>query len=322
MIKCILTILTLITWVTLSPGQNLAPNPSFEDTIQCPISLSDYGSVVSWSSYSESVDYYNTCNTDPFPSCGVPSNWYGYQNPKTGNAYYGMLTYVGNSSYREIIGGQLTSSLVIGQKYFASMNVCSANITIESGYGANKLGFRFTNKAYSITNPIPINNFAHIYSNNIVTDTLNWTKLFGSFKADSAYGFVAIGNFFDSANTDTIGWCNCGTQSAYYYIDDICISTDSLYALNYIGINELNFSSTYKIYPNPMHQTATLEFDNPTKLNCTFSLHDLHGQLVKKITNISTDNIKIERQNLKNGLYFFKLHTDRQVILTGKLLLD
>lgn len=315
--KYIQTILILTTWATISNAQiNLAPNPSFEDTLQCPISLADFGSVVSWSSYSGTADYYNICNTDPFPSCGVPGNWYGFQYPHSGNAYYGIITYGGVT---EIIGAPLTTSLIIGQKYYTSMHVCSANITIESGYGANKLGFLFMNSSYDFSNPVPINNFAQVYSNSIVTDTLNWTKLFGSFVADSAYSFVAIGNLFDNAHTDTIGWCNCGTQVAYYYIDDVCISTDSIYTATYTGIKESNKTSNYKVYPNPTTQFAKLEFNNPTKQNCTLTIYDFRGQVEQSIKNITSNEIEIERRNITNGLYFFQLRSDKQIIASGKL---
>lgn len=98
-------------------------------------------------------------------------------------------------------------------------------------YASNKIGVLFTNDEYeSLSNPAPLPaNFAHFYSNTIITDTLDWTIISGSFIADSAYKYIMIGNFFDNNQTayltvldSLLGECS------YYFIDDVCVSTDSL----------------------------------------------------------------------------------------------
>ena len=87
-----------------------------------------------------------------------------------------------------------------------------------------------------------------------------------------------------------------------------------------VGVNESNSENlNLKIYPNPTNFTATIEFDNPTNQNCTLTIFDLRGQLVRTIKNITTDKVEIERQSLARGLYFFQLCTDRQIFATGKL---
>lgn len=89
-----------------------------------------------------------------------------------------------------------------------------------------------------------------------------------------------------------------------------------------LEINSSDFYSSTLLYPNPTNQFATLEFNNPTKQNCTFTLYDLRGQILRTMKNITKEKIEIERQNLVNGLYFFKLYTDRQIIATGKLTIE
>ena len=88
------------------------------------------------------------------------------------------------------------------------------------------------------------------------------------------------------------------------------------------GINLYPTNSSFKLYPNPTDQFAILEFNNPTKQNCTLTLYDLHGQNVRTINNITADKVEIERQDLASGLYFFQLRTDRQIIATGKLTIE
>jgi hypothetical protein len=89
-----------------------------------------------------------------------------------------------------------------------------------------------------------------------------------------------------------------------------------------IGIQENSPLDNYRIYPNPTTLSATLEFKNPTKQECTLTLYDLHGQLLRTIKNITTDKVEIERQSLASGLYFFQLRTEKQIIATGKLTIE
>jgi len=306
---------------TLGLAQNLVPNPSFEDFVECPISLGDFDNSVGWSNYSQTADHFHSCHTEAL-SVSVPSNWYGFQYPNSGDAYCGMISYTGSNNYREIIGAELLSPLIIGQKYYASMHVCSANETIESGYGANRLGFKFTNSSYDVLNPIPIDNFAHIYSDSIVVDTLNWVRLFGSFTADSAYTHVAIGNFFDINNTDTIDWSGWGTQVAYYFIDDISVSTDSLFMLNTNNLNSVSTHRKFNIYPNPTNQYAILQFDKLSQANHTLTLYDIRGRSIKTIVGIFTEEITIDTSELPCGIYIFQMHAERQLQFTGKLFVE
>ncbi|MBK5285725.1 MAG: hypothetical protein JJE25_10010, partial [Bacteroidia bacterium] len=103
-------------------AQNLVPNSSFEDTVSCPSALID--NAVGWSSYRGSPDYFNSCNNQSLSSYGAPSNYWGFQFARTGNAYVGLSTYTSlTSTWREYIGIQLSQSLIIGQQYFVSFFV-------------------------------------------------------------------------------------------------------------------------------------------------------------------------------------------------------
>lgn len=87
-------------------------------------------------------------------------------------------------------------------------------------------------------------------------------------------------------------------------------------------IFETSINKDWIIYPNPTGQTATLAFENSQNRNCTLTLYDTYGRLVRTITDITKDRVEIERQNLTSGLYFFQLHSDRKVIVTGKLKIE
>lgn len=89
------------------------------------------------------------------------------------------------------------------------------------------MGCTLSTLPYSVGNPFPINNQSLFHSDSILTDTVNWIKLSTSFIADSAYQYLIIGNFYDDNNTDTLSVNNIGNVG-YYYIDDVCLTTDSI----------------------------------------------------------------------------------------------
>jgi len=120
-------------------------------------------------------------------------------------------------------------------------------------------------------------------------------------------------------------YVNPTVNTTYIVEQDLCgtITYDTINIIVLpVGINENGLASKIKLYPNPFTNVATLQFDNSTKQNCTLTLYDLRGQVVRTMKNITADKVEIERQNLINGLYFFQLRTERQIIATGKLTIE
>jgi gliding motility-associated-like protein len=234
------TILRIIMWLPILImfmsinsffSQNIVPNPSFEDTNYCPFFLGDLTPIVEWESFGNTPDCFHTCSSSTIQ---VPNNsGFGYQYPRSGNSMVGIITYVweqdpGWPNYREYIGAQLLEPLEIGEKYYISFYInCAGYIPNNQHIGSNKTGVRFYENLPS-TNIQP-NNFSHVYSDSIITDTVNWYKIQGSIIADNSYQYIVIGNFFNHLQTDTIifGGDPFGGSSAYYYIDDVCVSKDS-----------------------------------------------------------------------------------------------
>lgn len=105
-IICILSIL----YSHIGIAQNLVPNPSFEDTVHCPIGQGLIDEAQGWYHAGYSVDYFNPCANASGASNGVPNNWVGSQLAYDGNSYVGMVTYVVffQQGVREHMGVQLT----------------------------------------------------------------------------------------------------------------------------------------------------------------------------------------------------------------------
>src|SRR5689334_6489237 len=96
-----------------SYGQNLVPNPGFDNYIVCPNGARQVYRCVSWSDFGMSPDYWGSCA----PNLSLPDIVFGYQYPHSfgcimGLATWGISTLPAN--LREIIGAPLITPTVIG----------------------------------------------------------------------------------------------------------------------------------------------------------------------------------------------------------------
>jgi hypothetical protein len=297
-------------------AQNLVPNPSFEDTVQCPTGYSQSTYAQGWTININSTDYYHACSNTPWFS--TPNANMGYQCPANGNAYCGFIPYspILHSS-EEFIGCKLLNPLIIGTKYFVTFKISFANL---SNCGIDKLGALFTNTFYNSTSidaTILQNNFAHVYSATILNDTTNWTTIGGSFIPDSSYEYILIGNFFNNNNLicfDT----TINNLYEYYYIDDVCVSTDSLTCEISNGPNVcdsiVNISNSYEnenitLYPNLTNDKIFVDF--PYSQKTTIKIYDLMGQLLFDKSFLEK-NITIDLSYYPDGMYSIQVQQDNK----------
>ena len=287
---------------------NLVVNPSFEDTVSCPFASGDIDKATGWTSFCGSPDFFHTCNQFDF---GVPNNVFGYQMPASGNTYAGFATYSNSApNSREFPTSPLSSPLTIGIKYYISFKVVlPLNSISQVNSASNKIGAMFTTGVY----PCNITNNPPVFTDSIITDTLNWTRIKGSFVADSAYTYLAIGNFFDDANTDTTIFFNDFTYNAYYFLDDVAVSTDSAFVYNYsytTGLTESNLKNQITLYPNPVNDYLTVNqsFDEPYDL----LIYNTLGQQLYKENDITTNNKIIDASQFNVGLLLINIKSKNQ----------
>lgn len=297
---------------------NLVPNPSFENYTICPSTNANITDCANWMNFGNSPEYFNGCAGTTgmgIPSCGG----FGFQYPHSGIAHAGLVSWLnpaGSSgpNYREFIGVQLTSNLQIGIKYFLSFYInwsAYPHNSPQSKVASNKIGLRFSTVASSSVMIAPINDFAHLYSNVIYTDTVNWLRVSGSFIADSAYNYIILGNFFSDVNTDTSsisGGLLIGNIGAYYFVDDVCVSTDSTYNANWTSINSHDKQQDYlfKFFPNPASNILFIE--SMEEIEDLF-LHDLLGNLIYELYAIKNKKIKFELESIPKGIYTIRIRT-------------
>ncbi len=76
-----------------------------------------------------------------------------------------------------------------------------------------------------------------------------------------------------------------------------------------------------KLYPNPVTEFATIEFDNIHGVNHSFHLFDMTGREVNVIKNIHGSSLRFEREGLNDGLYIYRLSGENGAVAEGKILL-
>jgi Secretion system C-terminal sorting domain len=318
--KQLLLLLCILSMQNASAQFNLVPNPSFEDTVYCPFGTNQLDACANWLNFGNSPDYFNVCSN---PAFAVPNSVFGFQYAHTGNAYAGAAFYRGpntpnSPNYREPIGIELLSSLTIGQKYFISFYVVNAGVN-NGSIACDKQGINFYTVPFDSCCPPTLLNTAKLFTDSILLDTLNWTKISGSFIADSAYRFLCINNFFNDINTDTVITSPFSIPyHAYYYIDDVCVSTDSIFNETWTGLNQFESKSEIiDISPNPSNGYFTV--DSPVPI-LRYRIFNMQGQLIEDLNFNATNNFELDLQDQPSGIYILNIYS-KHYTSTHKIIL-
>jgi gliding motility-associated-like protein len=227
---------------SLNGQTNLTFNPSFEDTVCCPESYYMIECSLHWYqpnpsidpfhmfSTNSSTDYYHPCNSSQYPPY-MPS-YLSRGFPRSGGAFSGLLFSYPNhpnySSYREYLCGSLKKPLLKNHYYYIQIYVLP--LVFSSGVAAaGDIGVYFSKDSilnsttsFNLLPEIP----QYKSSSIIACDTMNWTRIKGSFIALGGEMHFAIGNFEDDQHTILQNCRNPGTtpfSPAYYYIDDVSV---------------------------------------------------------------------------------------------------
>jgi len=90
-------------------------------------------------------------------------------------------------------------------------------------------------------------------------------------------------------------------------------------SINNMPKNEIGM----QISPNPFSTSTTMKITgNKGTEPISFLLYDLTGKEAKVKCTVAGQQINIERGNLTNGIYFYKLLQDNKIIGTGKLMVE
>lgn len=188
----------------------------------------------------------------------------------------------------------------------------------------------------------PLNlNSAGLVSMKVQTDGFspptsdNCEVYFGTGNPDPSIGnFVLIGNIsymqpqfqwidtsFNISTLSDSGYLAFKYKTIYaawrtYKIDSIIVSQS-------VGIDEKNNKNNFiaSLSPNPFTSFSTIKFNSYLN-DVDITIFNLQGQKAKAISNFSGSQFKLERDNLKNGIYFIQFSRENDIIKTEKIIIS
>jgi hypothetical protein len=302
--------------VLFSFAQNLVPNPSFEEYLECPFSTAElHYQLVDWYSWQESPDFFHVCSNDLNGFAGVPENAWGNQAPISGVAYAGLAIYLDYfENGREYMATPLNEPLEIGQEYYMMFHtsLCDDGFSSLSRCGASNIGMRFfKDPEYTAfppdANPLEPDNFAHLNYSQVLVDSENWTLVSGWFTADDAYNWVAIGNFFNDDQTDFEVLNTTDACSAVYYIENVCVALSAEECDYLMTIDSGEKSEGIGIYPNPA--SSVVQLDLPKNQRYNLNIFSTQGQLIYSMNHIISGH-RFDVSSFNKGVYVLRFDSN------------
>ncbi len=232
--RFVLFCFVLFCFTLKTKGQNLVPNPSFEQHIDC--SNQYVNNAVYWCNVmtpSGNSTYYNSCQNNSLfktPYQYFDACFTSYQIPHEGNAYIDIGSFVMSANQESSIPQvKLIDTLTAGKVYCVTYYVSVWN---NAKYTIDKLGALLTPTPFPcFVVGGPTVAIAGNYTPQVVTtsgvaigDTLNWTEVSGIFTAAGNEAYLAIGDFFTHAqhHIQNTYPTNCNGL-ALYYVDDVSV---------------------------------------------------------------------------------------------------
>ncbi len=205
---------------------NYVSNGSFEDYFTYSI----YSIPYNWGAL-DSLKYYGGILRS---TSQIPTNYYGYQQTKHGDNYLIYTPYCPTciTNKRAYPKNRLKQILKPSTTYCVTFFV---SLTHQSTHGIDAIAAYFgdssidtikkCNDPIVYLSPQIVNS-----SNNVITDTLNWVAITGTFVAQGNEKYMLIGNFKSDANTNMIltNSTNLPANFTEYYVDAVsCIEVDA-----------------------------------------------------------------------------------------------
>ncbi len=182
---------------------NYVSNGSFEDFYDCSPPFYPINKVKSWlsiDSISFAGVYLSKCNNY------VPKFGSRYQYPKLGNSHVMATFFNPNGIGRSYPKNRLKKNLIAGKTYCIRFYVNISDVSPEGmdGFGAyfgdgtidtiTKCTVPLTFLTPQVKNPL----------GNVITDTLNWVPITGTFTANGTEKYLVLGNFLADNSVTTI----------------------------------------------------------------------------------------------------------------------
>ena len=95
---------------------------------------------------------------------------------------------------------------------------------------------------------------------------------------------------------------------------------DNFVTVQLLGLDQVTVPNTLvKVYPNPFKEVATIEIEGETFTTVEFELYDLTGRMIYQKTS-KDSSFNIQKANLTQGVYVYRIVADGKLLNTGKLI--
>ncbi len=71
-----------------------------------------------------------------------------------------------------------------------------------------------------------------------------------------------------------------------------------------------SINDNFVVYPNPIIDYATIKLPREVEIN-QIDIINVYGKTVRRITEVQSNIVSIQRENLPNGIYFIRIHAEK-----------
>ena len=138
-----------------------------------------------------------------------------------------------------------------------------------------------------------------------------------------------ISDFNTNYNPDVMIKMHMWSSACVVYPDfptSFNLTTGNTYTYTYTYASPVNENAEQKneinVFPNPLNNIVNIQFPNPENKKHTLIIYNAKGQVIHKIENITSGEVKVENINCEGGLNFFQLQNEKGTVEQGKLIIE
>ncbi len=149
--------------------------------------------------------------------------------------------------------------------------------------------------------------------------TTNQTIYFDSARNCAHFEVVFVLTPYTNKNVMFYLNTSCGYNDSEIYM----VKFDNIEIFNPLATevkNVQNNAETLTAFPNPANNATTIQFKNPDNKTYTLLIYNAMGQEVQKTDNITDSEAKVDVRNIRGGLYFFQLQSNKQIVARGNFI--
>jgi hypothetical protein len=284
-----IVIITILLFSSITVSSQYITDPSFEDTLFCP--LPNQMSLKQWyrPTWGSSDNY--------IENCFMPSN-FALESSKQAyseNGFIGIIFYDSlNPNASEFIETPLLNPLEEGKDYCVSLYSVSSS---RSNFNLSNIhiGFRADSTFQGLAEKLVVDTF-YSFLNTPLKDTVNWTKLSLRFTATGNEKYLSIGNFDPPENLDIFSYNSQNVPPylyrwAYYFFDMITLEECPPEPVEH-----------FLVYPNPS-SGGSVYLSNYADTVATVTLFNSLGQRVAERMLPAGVNGLVAFEGLASGVY-------------------